>query len=121
MLRFAAWFLLVLGIAHVCFGIVRFEIPIRAAIAEGFVGRFMESDTRRLAFWFMLAGPMLALAGQIALHAIRIGDLGLIRLIGIYLAAIAVVGVLAFPTSPLWILFLPAPIFIAAGYRWIAS
>jgi uncharacterized membrane protein HdeD (DUF308 family) len=121
MLKFAAWFLLVLGIAHIFFGIVRFEVPVRAAVAEGFVGKFGDSDTRRLAFWFILAGPMLMLAGQIALHAIDIGDLRLIRLIGIYLAAIAIVGVMAFPKSPLWILFLPAPIFIAAGYRWIAS
>jgi hypothetical protein len=120
MLSFAAWSLFILGFAHIVFGIIRFKAPVREAIAEGFVGKFAASDTRRLAFWFVILGPMVAFAGQVALHAIAIGDFTLIRMVGLYLLGTSVVGILAFPKSPLWILVLLAPIFIAAGYGWIA-
>lgn len=120
MLLLAAWVLIVLGVSHVIFGLIRFKIPIREAIAEGFVGRFMHSDARRLAFWFVLVGPLLSLLGQVALRAIDSGDLGLIRTIGCYLFAAFVVGALAFPKSPLWALLPPSTIFIAAGSGWLA-
>jgi hypothetical protein len=120
MLTIAAWFLFILGIAHVFYGIVRFRTSIREALTEGFCGKFAGADARRLAFWFTAAGPLLALAGQVALHAVTIGDMGLIRMIGLYLSGLAIVGILAFPKSPLWVLLLPVSVFIAAGYGWIA-
>ncbi|CAN5698624.1 hypothetical protein BH09MYX1_BH09MYX1_56290 [soil metagenome] len=39
MLHSACWMLVVLGICHVVFGVLRFRVPLRDAIAEGFVGR----------------------------------------------------------------------------------
>lgn len=119
MLLIAAQFLIALGVLHVIFGLIQFKVEIREVIAEGFVGRFMRSDKRRLAFWFILVGPLLTLIGQVALHAIHIGDVGLILTIGLYLLGAALVGVLAFPKSPLWGLVPPSLIFIAAGYAWI--
>ena len=119
MLLIAAWMLIVLGVSHVIFGLVRFKIPIGEAVAEGFVGRFMASDARRLAFWFILVGPLLALLGQVALRAIDTGDMGLIRIIGWYLFSAFVVGVLAFPKSPLWTLLPSSTLFIAAGFGWM--
>lgn len=115
----AAWMLIALGIGHVCFGMARFRAPIREAVAEGFVGRFMRNDARRLAFWFILVGPLLVLLGQIALRASEAGDLGMIRLIGLYLGGAAALGVLAFPRSPLWALWPPAAALLAAGFGWI--
>jgi hypothetical protein len=119
MLSIAAWLLFILGIAHVPFGLLRFRAPVQEALAEGFVGRFAQSDTRRLAFWFILCGPLVALVGQLALHAIASGDMAVIRIIGFYLAGSSLVGVLAFPKSPLWSLLILAPVFIAGGYGWI--
>lgn len=109
-----AWMLVGLGIAHVPFGLFRFRGPFGAIMADGFVGAFSLNDSRRLAFWFVIVGPLLTLLGQVALHAIAIGDVGLLRTIGWYLAGTFAVGVLAFPKSPLWALSPPAIIFICA-------
>jgi len=119
MLLSAAWILIALGVLHVIFGLIQFKVQIRETIAEGFVGRFMRSDGRRLAFWFILVGPLLTLIGQVALRAIHTGDMGLLLTIGLYLFGAAAVGVLAFPKSPLWGLVPSALIFIAAGFGWI--
>ena len=120
MLTVGAWMLIGLGIAHVLFGLVRFRGPLGAILADGFIGAFMPDDSRRLAFWFVIAGPLLTLLGQVALRAIAIGDRGLLRTIGWYLAGTFVVGVLAFPKSPLWALLPPAILFVCAGQRWLA-
>ncbi|MCY7369286.1 MAG: DUF6463 family protein [Polaromonas sp.] len=119
MLLIAARVLLILGVLHVIFGLVRFRGPLLQAAAEGFVGRFGHSDTRRLVFWFIVIGPMLALLGQVSLQAIERGDLVQIRTIGCYLLATGVLGVLAFPKSPLWSLLPTALVFIAAGFGWL--
>ena len=115
MLLFAARILLWSGVLHVVYGLVRFREPLLGAVGEGFVGRFMHDDTRRLAFWFVLIGPLLTLLGQLSLRALESGDLGLVRIVGTYLLAAAAVGVLAFPKSPLWSLLPIALIFVFAG------
>ncbi len=119
MLLIAARTLLIAGVLHVIFGIIRYRAPLLEAVAEGFVGRFMHSDTRRLAFWFILFGPFLTLLGQVSLQAIDRGDLGLVRTIGGYLLAAGVVGVLAFPKSPLWSVLPIALVFVGAGRGWL--
>lgn len=116
MLPVAAHLLTALGVLHVVYGLIKFRTPIRDAMREGFVGRFVQSDTRRLAFWFLLVGPMLTLLGQLASRAVRAGDLGVVQLVGFYLVGVAFVGVLAFPKSPLWALFPSSFVFIAAGF-----
>ncbi len=119
MLPIAAQILIALGVFHVIFGLFQFKVPIREAIAEGFVGRFMRSDSRRLAFWFILVGPLLTLLGQIALRAIATADMGMLMTIGLYLFGASVVGVMAFPKSPLWALMPSSAIFVAAGLGWV--
>jgi hypothetical protein len=119
MLLSAAWILFALGIAHIIYGVAWFRFPIKEAIAEGFIGKFTGVDSRRLAFWFTAFGPLLAMGGHVALHAVNAGDYGLIKIIGFYLLAVSIVGVLALPKSPLWAALLLALIFIAAGYGWI--
>ena len=121
MLLIAAQSLIALGVLHVVFGLIRFRAPVREAIAEGFIGRFMKNDTSRLAFWFILVGPLLSLIGQLSLRAIELGDMSSIRTIGLYLFGAAAIGVIAFPKSPLWALVPPSAIFMAAGFGWISA
>jgi hypothetical protein len=96
-----AWSLFALGIAHIVFGFVRFKEPLLGAFADGFIGQFAEHETRRTAFWFLMAGPQLMLAGQVALHGVAHGQPTLVRLVGIYLLVCASIGFAAFPKSPL--------------------
>ncbi|HEX5738977.1 MAG TPA: DUF6463 family protein [Hydrogenophaga sp.] len=96
-----AWSLFALGVVHVVFGLVRFKEPLLGALADGFIGQFGAHESRRTAFWFLMAGPQLMLAGQVALYAVSHGQPALLRLVGIYLLVCASIGVAAFPSSPL--------------------
>lgn len=87
-----AWFMFFLGIGHIGFGLVRFNGPVLDAVSAGLIGQFAEPEVRRTAFWFLIFGPLLMLAGHVGLHAVAKGDL-----------------------APL----LAAPVLIAVGYGWI--
>jgi uncharacterized membrane protein HdeD (DUF308 family) len=95
-----AWALFVLGIGHIAYGLVAFKAPLAAAVAAGFVGKFNAPELRRTAFWFLIFGPLLMLAGHAALHAVAIGDLSLLRIVGAYALVTSLIGVAAFPKSP---------------------
>ena len=114
-----AWALFALGVAHVAFGLVRFKKPLTAAVSAGFIDRFSQPEDRRTAFWFLIFGPPVMLAGQVAVHAVATGDVWLLRVIGWYVFAIAVAGIAAFPKSPFWGALVVAPALIAAGYGWL--
>jgi hypothetical protein len=114
-----AWLLFSLGVAHVAYGLVKFRGPLSKALADGFVDRFRASELRRTAFWFVIFGPLLMLAGHAAIHAASGGDLGLLRVIGGYVLFISVVGVAAFPKSPFWASLIVSPLLMAAGYGWL--
>ena len=86
---------------------------------RGLIGQFAEPEVRRTAFWFLIFGPLLMLAGQVGIHAVARGDLALLKMVGIYAFATAVIGVAAFPRSPFWAPMVVAPALIAAGYGWI--
>jgi len=111
-----AWALFILGVAHIVFGLVRFKAPVAEAVAAGFIGQFKVPEARRTAFWFLMCGPLLMLAGQIAIHAVAVSDLSLLKVIGAYMFVVSVVGVTAFPKSPLWAPLVLSPMFVAAGY-----
>lgn len=115
----AAWFMFFLGIAHIVFGLVRFKGPVIDAVAAGYIGKFAAPEVRRTAFWFLIFGPLLMLAGQVGIHAVAQGDLALLRMLGIYAFAIAVLGVTAFPKSPFWAPLFVAPVLVAVGYGWL--
>ena len=119
MSKVAAWAVLVLGFAHIVFGIARFQVPILQAVSEGFVGRWMMPEIRRTAFWFIICGPMFMLAGHAAIRAVDTGDSYLLRLIGTYMLIASLVGVAAFPRSPLWAPLLLSLPLIAAGLGWL--
>lgn len=114
-----AWCLFALAVAHVAFGLSRFRQPLSEAVSAGFIGQFAATPERRTAFWFMIFALPMMLAGQVAAHAAHSGDLGLLRLIGWYVLAIALIGVAAFPKSPFWGALLMAPLLLAAGHGWV--
>jgi hypothetical protein len=120
MLKAVAWTLFILGVAHVIFGIARFRVPLAGAVAAGFVGQFKESEVLRTAFWFIMCGPLLMLAGHLAIRAVAAGDLAVLKIIGAYALVGAMVGIAAFPVSPLWALFIVSLLLIAAGYGKLA-
>ncbi len=105
-----------LGILHIVFGLVRYRGPVLDAVSAGFVGKFAMPEIRRTAFWFLIFGPLLMLAGQVGIHAVGHGDLALLRMLGLYAFITAVLGVAAFPKSPFWAPLLVSPVLIAAGY-----
>ena len=115
-----AWLLFALGVAHIAYGIVKFRGPLSEVMAAGFFGQFKMSEVRRTAFWFVIFGPLLMLAGHTAVHAVAVGDLDLLKVIGSYALVISVVGVAAFPKSPFWASLIVSPLLIAAGYGWLS-
>lgn len=115
----ASWLMFFLGIGHIVFGLVRFNGPVVDAVSAGFIGQFAEPEVRRTAFWFLIFGPLLMLAGQVGIHAVAKGDLALLKILGIYAFATAVLGVAAFPQPPFWAPLVVAPVLIAVGYKWL--
>ncbi|MBC7957740.1 MAG: hypothetical protein H7Y33_17965 [Cytophagales bacterium] len=115
-----AWLLFLLGVAHIAYGLAKFKVPLSEVMAAGFVDQFKASELRRTAFWFVAFGPLLMLAGHAAIHAVAIGDLGLLKIIGGYALFISLVGVAAFPRSPFLASLIVSPLLIAAGFGWLA-
>jgi len=113
------WALFVLGIGHIGYGLVKFRVPLARAVASGFIGQFSVPEDRRTAFWFVMFGPLLVLAGQVAVHAASIGDTYLIRVIGGYLFGVCVVGVLALPKSPFLLGLGISSLLLALGHGYI--
>ena len=112
----AAWSLLLLGVGHIAFGFTKFKEPLLEAVQAGFVGQFKKPEIRRTAFWFIIFGVPLMLAGHAAIHALGIGDLALIRIIGFYVFVASLVGISAFPKSPFPASLVVAIMLLAAGY-----
>jgi uncharacterized membrane protein HdeD (DUF308 family) len=117
MTKTIAWAVFVLGLAHIVFGVLRFQAPLAEAVAAGFFDQFRETEARRTAFWFLMCGPLLMLVGHLALRAVARGDRAALRVIGSYALVTSLVGVAAFPRSPLWALFVLSLLLVAAGSR----
>jgi len=105
-----------LGVVHVVFGLIRYKVPVAAAISAGFIGKFAEPEIRRTAFWFLICGPLLMLAGHVAIYAVADRNLALLKIVGTYSLVVAVIGVMAFPKSPFLAALVISPLVIAAGY-----
>ncbi len=115
----ASWALVALGVLHILLSFVRFRQPFAAALSEGLINKFRVDDARRVAFWFAYFGPVLTLCGHIAVRAAAASDVELIKIIGIYLCATSILGVIAFPKSPIWMLLIVSTVLIAVGYGWL--
>lgn len=111
-----AWGVFILGVAHLAYGFFVFKKPVAEAVAAGFIGQFGSTAARRTAFWFLIFGPLLMLAGHVGIHAALIGDLALLKILGLYIFATALAGVAAFPKSPFWAALFVAPVLIAIGF-----
>ncbi|HYW56195.1 MAG TPA: DUF6463 family protein [Polaromonas sp.] len=119
MSRVVVWAVFVLGVAHIVFGLLKFQAPLMAALMDGFTGQFGEPEIRRTAFWFVMAGPLIMLVGHLAIRAVSAGDFGALKVIGTYMLIFSAVGVAAFPASPLWASLVLSLLLIASGYRLI--
>jgi hypothetical protein len=115
-----AWIFWGLGVAHLAYGAVRYSGPLRATLASGYFNQFSQSEERRTAFWFMAFGPLLMLAGHAMVHAVSVGDLALIRIIGWYQLGVGLAGLAAFPKSPFLAACVLAPIVLCVGYGVLA-
>ena len=111
----SAWALVALGVAHIAFEIVRFKTPLREAIVSGFVGKCASPEVRRTAFWFVLFGLPLVLAGHIAVRATENGGLALLRIIRSYVFVSSLFGVAAFPKSPFTASLIESVLLLLAG------
>ena len=116
MVNAVAWLMFALGIGHIGYGLIVFRRPLAEAVMAGYIGQFRTPELRATAFWFLIFGPLLMLAGQAGIHAVAVGDLALLRLVGIYLFVTALAGVAAMPKSPFWAALISSPVLIAAGY-----
>lgn len=114
-----AWLLFALGIAHIGYAFARFGAPLLDGLSAGVIGQFGAPEIRRTAFWFTMFGPLLMLAGQVAVHAVSMDDLRLYRLVGLYLLAISAIGVLVIPLSPFLVAVAISALIVAAGYELI--
>ena len=112
-----AWLLFVLGVGHVVYAFVKFREPLLSGVAAGVVGQFSSPEVRRTAFWFVMFGPLLMLAGQVAIYAVGIADLRLLRLVGVNLLVMSAVGLVALPRSPFLAGALVSALIVAASYR----
>jgi hypothetical protein len=56
------------------------------------------------------------LTGHLAMHAVAVRDLRVLRVIGWYMLVVSAVGIVAFPVSPLWAPLVLALLLLAAGY-----
>lgn len=114
----AAWLVVALGVIHCLLGLVRFRRPIAAALGEGLVGRFAGVPERRLAFWFIIFGPLLLMSGHVAVMAATEGNMALLRVVGLYLLAVSVAGTVALPKSPFSVTIFLAAFIVAGTVRW---
>jgi hypothetical protein len=111
-----AWLLFALGVGHIGYAFIKFREPLLAGLSAGVVGQFAMPEVRRTAFWFTMFGPLLMLAGHVAIHAAAIADVGLYRLVGFYLLAISATGVLVIPKSPFLVGLLISCLILLSGY-----
>ena len=112
----SAWALVALGLAHIGFGVVKFKAPLLQAVSSGVVGKFASPEVHRTAFWFILFGLPLVLAGHVAVRAAGTADLVLLRIVGGYVCAASLLGVAAFPKSPFWASLVVSVLLVLAGY-----
>jgi Family of unknown function (DUF6463) len=112
----ASWLILLLGLLHSALGMWMFRRQFSDAAHAGWLGQFAEHADRRVAFWFTLFGPLLAMVGHVALHALTLNDWTQLRLIGGYLLLISILGVMALPKSPFWCGLFVAPMFLTSSH-----
>jgi Family of unknown function (DUF6463) len=110
-----AWILFALGIGHILYALAVHRISITEAAAAGYVGQFGRTESRHLAFWCFMFGPLLMLAGHTALHAVATHDADLFRLVAIYVLVVASLGAAAMPKSPFSLALIVTVLMVVVG------
>lgn len=118
MLTVVAWMVVALGVIHCLLGLTVFRKPIASAVGDGLVGKFAGVPERRLAFWFTIFGPLLLMSGHVAVLAAIDGNMALLRVVGLYLLAVSVIGTVALPKSPFSVAIFLAAFLVAGSLGW---
>ncbi len=100
MVRLIGVLILLGGMGHIVTGVLVFREQLGAILRDGFVNSVLPHFDRRAAFWFISFGVMVAMAGQVILHAESVGDVALLKIVGWYLFPLSIVGTLAMTRSP---------------------
>jgi hypothetical protein len=117
LLRVAGAVTLLGGVGRIVTGLVIFRPQLSAILRDGLVNAVLPHFDRRAAFWFILIGAMVAMAGHVILHAVALGDAHLLRIVGWYLLAVSTIGTLAMTRSPSWGLIVIALIVLGSAYH----
>lgn len=110
-----AWSILLLGVGHTVTALVTLWQPLCQALHIG-PPQALPAGEVRVAVWFTLFGPVLALVGHLTVRMAAAPDPRAFRLTGGYLAATALIGMVALPGSPFWVLFILALALVAGTY-----
>jgi hypothetical protein len=108
--RWIGRWLIGVGAIHTLFGVVAFRAPLRALLDAGIVNALSAREPmRNLAFWFLVAGVMIALVGTVV-DALEQATRGTVpKVVGWTLLLTALVGIVLAPASGFWLL-LPAAV-----------
>jgi Family of unknown function (DUF6463) len=118
MIRIIERCLVVIGIGHSLLGLVLYRAPLAAIAGDGFVATVLPAHVdRQAAFWFVLFGPILVMLGQIVGRAARRDDAGIVRVVGLWLLAAGIVGVVMMPLSGFWTLIAVGILAVRAASR----
>lgn len=98
--------LLAIGVVHTLFGLFRFRAPLLEILEAGLIGG-ATTPTQAYAFWFVIGGPMMIVAG-LSIREQEAADFAPSRRLGFLLLGIALLGAAVFPVSGFWLLLAPA-------------
>ncbi len=116
MISIIGFMVLVGGIGHVIFGLVIFRPQLTDIFNDGFINAVLPHFDRRAALWFILCGVLVAMAGQLVIHAAAVGDPVSVRIAGWYLLGVSSVGTLTQTRSPSSLLVVLSLVLLGLSY-----
>ena len=105
--------LIAIGVLHVVYALVRYHGPLIEIVGNGLIGG-AETPDQFGAFWFLIAGPLMLLAGVAARSQEAAGLQPGARFGGVLLGS-AVLGAAVFPVSGFWLLLVPGILALRSG------
>ena len=111
MTKLAGYLLVVTGVVHLLYGLWLFRDPLAGIAADGFSAALGQKPDRRLAFWFLFAGPMIWIVGQLVLWTEARG-LRPPGWLGWQLLSLSLVGLALKPRSGFWLALVPAALLV---------
>ena len=107
------------GAGHLVVGAILFHAPLAAIFHDGFVNTVpLGADfDRQAAFWFLFATPVTFLLGHLTNRAVARQDAPFVRVVGLNLLGMGIVGAAVMPVSGFWLLLALAPLFLREARR----